>query len=112
MRRMGWESTYPKRNEGMGMRGSIPDGNNQVLKVQTSRKEVETDKGASVAPFLGEKKLGSTSQTPGDSEGSNDVYQETGLVNSIDVIPKQSNVILVKESVVEVDLNIEADVRE
>ena len=40
------------------------------------------------------------------------MYQETGLVNSIDVIPKQSNVILVKESVVEVDLNIEADVRE
>ena len=65
-----------------------------------------------MAPFLGEKKLGSTSQTPGDSEGSNDVYQETGLVISIDVIPKQSNVILVKESVVEVDLNIEADVRE
>ena len=61
VRRMGWESTYPKRNEGMGMRGSIPDGNNQVLKVQTLRKEVETDKGASVAPFLGEKKLGSTS---------------------------------------------------
>ena len=65
-----------------------------------------------MAPFLGEKKLGSTSQTPGDSEGSNDVYQETGLVNFINVIPKQSNVILVKESVVEVDLNIEADVRE
>ena len=112
MRRMGWESIYPKRNEGMGTRGSIPDSNNQVLKVQTLRKEVETDKGASVAPFLREKKLGSTSQTPGDSEGSNDVYQETGLVNSIDVIPKQSNAILVKESVVEADLNIEADVHE
>ena len=93
MRRMGWESTYPKRNEGVGMRGSIPDGNNQVLKVQTSRKEVETDKEASVAPFLGEKKLGSMSQTPGDSEGSNEVYQETGLVNSINVIPKKSNAI-------------------
>ena len=62
VRRMGWESTYPKRNEGVGMCGSILDGNKQVLKVQTSRKkEVETDKGASVAPFLREKKLGSTS---------------------------------------------------
>ena len=62
MRRMGWESTYPKRNEGVGMCGSILDGNKRVLKVQTSRKkEVETDKGASMASFLGEKKLGSTS---------------------------------------------------
>ena len=61
--------------------------------MQTSRKEVETDKGASVAPFLGEKKLGSTSQTPGDSEGSNEVYQEMGLVNSIDAILKKSNAI-------------------
>ena len=52
---------------------------------------METDKGVSMAPFLREKKLGSTSQTPGDSEGSNEVYQETGLVNSIDVIPKKSN---------------------
>ena len=73
---------------------------------------METDKGASVAPFLREKKLGSTSQTPRDSEGSNEVYQETGLVNTIDAILKKSNAILVKESVVEADLNIEADVRE
>ena len=112
VRRTGWESTYPKRNEGVGMRGSIPDGNNQVLKVQTPRKEVETDKGASVVPFLGEKKLGSMSQTLGDNEGSNEVYQEMGLVNSNDAIPKKSNAILVKEIVVEADLNTEADVCE
>ena len=72
MRRSGWESTYPKRNERVGTRGSIPDGNNQVLKMQTSRnKEVETDKGAFVALFLGEKELGSMSQTPGDRERRN-----------------------------------------
>ena len=40
------------------------------------------------------------------------MYQETGLVNFIDVIPKKSNAISVKESVVEADLNTEADVRE
>ena len=80
--------------------------------MQTSRKEVETYKGASVAPFLGEKKLGSTSQTPGDSEGSNEVYQEMGLVNSIDAILKKSNAILMKESVVEADLNTKANVYE
>ena len=72
MRRSGWESTYPKRNERVGTCGSIPDGNNQVLKVQTSRnKEVETNKGAFVALFLGEKELGSTSQTLGDRERRN-----------------------------------------
>ena len=65
--------------------------------MQTSRnEEVETDKGASVAPFLGEKELGSTSQTPGDRERSNEVYQENGLVNSIDVIPRKSYAISVK----------------
>ena len=55
-RKAGWESIYPKRNEGMGMHGSLLEGNTQVLKVQTSRKEVETDKGASVVPFLGDRK--------------------------------------------------------
>ena len=111
-RRVGWELTYLKRNEGMSMRGSLPEGNSQALKVQTSRKEVETDKGASVAPFLGEKKLECTSQTQGDSDGRKEIYHEMGLVNSNDVIPKTSNAILVKESVGEADLNSEADVSE
>ena len=108
-RKAGWESIYPKRNEGMGMRGSLLEGNTQVLKGQTSSKEVETDKGASVASFLGEKKLECTSQTQGDSDGRNEVYHEMGLVNSINVILETSNAILVKESVVEADLNSEAD---
>ena len=64
-RRAVWESTYPKRNEGMSMRGSLPEGNSQALRVQTSRKEVETDKGVPVVPCLGEKKLECTSQTKG-----------------------------------------------
>ena len=70
---------------------------------------METDKGASVASFLGEKKLECTSQTQGDSDGRNEVYHEMGLVNSINVILETSNAILVKESVVEADLNSEAD---
>ena len=58
VRRLGWESTYPKK------KGSIPDDNNQVLGVQTSRNEVVgTDKRMSVVQFLREKKLGSTSQS-------------------------------------------------
>ena len=96
----------------MSMCGSLSEGNSQALKVQTSRKKVETDKGASVAPFLGEKKLECTSQTQGDSDGRKEKYHEMGLVNSNDVIPKTSNAILVKESVGEADLNSEADVSE
>ena len=83
-----------------------------MLKVQTSRnEEVEIDKGASVALFLGEKDLGSTSQTPEDRDRSSKVYQEKGLVNSIDEIPKESHTITVKESVAETDFNTDADVR-
>jgi len=62
VRSSGWDLTYPKRNGGVGTRGSIPDGKNQMLKAQTSRnEEVETDKEAPAVPFLGEKDLGSMS---------------------------------------------------
>ena len=80
--------------------------------MQKSRKEVETDKGASVAPFLGEKKLECRSQIQGDSDGRKEKYQDMGRVNSNDVIPETSNAILVKESVGEADQNSEADVSE
>ena len=111
-RRAVWESTYPKRNEGMSMRGSLPEGNSQALRVQTSRKEVETDKGVSVVPCLGEKKLECTSQTKGDSDGRKEKYQDMGRVNSNDVIPETRNAILVKESVGEADQNLVVDVSE
>ena len=90
VRRSGWESTYSKK------KGSIPDNNNQVLGVQRLRNEaVGTDKRTSVVQFLKEKKLGSTSQS---RERSNEDYQEKGLVNTIEEIPKESCAILVKES--------------
>ena len=107
-----WESTYPKRNEGMSMRGSLPEGSSQALRVQTSRKEVETDKGVSVVPCLGEKKLECTPQTKGDSDGRKEKYQDMGRVNSNDVIPETSNAIAVKERVGEADQNLVADVSE
>ena len=103
MRRLGWESTYPKK------KGSIPDDNNQVLGVQTSRNEVVgTDKRMSVVQFLREKKLGSTSQS---KEWGNEDYREKGLVNTIEEIPKKSCAILVKESMDETQMNTEVDVR-
>nr|POF18193.1 hypothetical protein CFP56_50728 [Quercus suber] len=96
----------------MGTSGSTPDGNNQVMKMQTSRnKVVEFDKGTSVALFLGEKKLGSTSQFPEGSERTNEVYQEKGLVNTIDETPKESCAISVRESMAGTLLNIEDEVR-
>ena len=103
MRRLGWESTYPKK------KGSIPDDNNQVLGIQTSRNEVVgTDKRMSVVQFLREKKLGSTSQS---KEWGNEDYREKGLVNTIEEIPKKSRAILVKESMDETQMNTEVDVR-
>ena len=112
VRSSGWDSTYPKRNGGVGTRGSISDGKNQMLKAHMLRnEEVETDKEAPAVPFLGEKELGSTSQTLGDRDRCSEVYHEKGLVNSIDEIPKESHTIMVKESVAESDLNTKADVR-
>ena len=111
-RRAVWESTYPKRNEGMSMRGSLPEGSSQALRVQTSRKEVETDKGVSVVPCLGEEKLECTPQTKGDSDGRKEKYQDMGRVNSNDVIPETSNAIAVKERVGEADQNPVDDVSE
>ena len=80
--------------------------------MQTSRKEVETDKGVSMVPCLGEKKLECTPQTKGDSDGRKEKYQDMGRVNSNDVIPETSNAIAVKERVGEADQNPVADVSE
>ena len=112
VRSFGWDSTYPKRNGGMGTRGSIPDDKNQMLKAQTSRnEEVETDKEVPAVPFLGEKELGSSSQTPEDRDRRSEAYHEKGLVSSIDEIPKESHTIMVKESMAESALNTKADER-
>ena len=80
--------------------------------MQTSRKEVETDKGVSVVPCLGEKKLECTPQTNGDSDGSEEKFQDMGRVFSNDVISETSKAIAVKECVGEADKNPVADVSE
>ena len=107
-----WESSSPKRNERMSMRGSLPEESSQALRVQTSRKEVETDKGASVVPCLGEKKLECTPLNNGDSDGSGENFQDMGRVISNDVISETNNAIAVKESVGEADKNPVAVVSE
>ena len=81
------------------MRWRIPNNDNRGPKVQTSRYEaMGTDKRTSDVQTLGEKTLGSTTQTLKGRERGNKVYQEKGLVNTIEEIPKESCAILVKES--------------
>nr|POF01907.1 hypothetical protein CFP56_41924 [Quercus suber] len=47
---------------------------------------------------LGERKLGCMTQTSEDRERDTEDYQEKGLVNTIEELPKESVTILVKES--------------
>ena len=105
-----WESSYPKKNEGMSIRGRLQEESSQARRVQTSRKEVETDRSVSVVPCLGEKKLECTPQTNGDSDGSEEKFQDMGRVISNDVISETSKAIAVKEGVGEADKNPVADV--
>ena len=58
-----------------------------------------TDKRKPDVQTLGEKTLDSTTMTSADRERSSEVYQEEGLVNTIDETPKESIAILVKEGV-------------
>ena len=65
-----------------------------------------------MVPCLGEKKLECTPQTNGDSDGSEEKFQDMGRVISNDVTSETSNAIAVKESVGEADQNPVADVSE
>ena len=94
------------------MRGSLPEESSQALRAQTSRKEVEIDKGASVVPCIGEKKLECTPLNNGDSDGSGENYQEMGRVISNDVLSKTNNAFAVNESVGNADKNPVAVVSE
>ena len=93
-----WEPSLSKRNERMSMQGSLPEGSSQALGAQTSRKEVETDKGVTVVPCIGEKKLECTPLNIGDSGGSGEKFQEKGRVFSNDVLSETNDGVTVDES--------------
>lgn len=98
VRRPGWEPIYAKKNEGGGMRGWVPEDGNWGLKLQTSRNEAAvSDKSSSEVQALGEWKLQCTTQTSEGSDRGSEDYQEKGLVNTIEELPKESVTILVKE---------------
>ena len=107
-----WESSSPKRNERMSMRGSLPEESSQALRAQMSRKEVETDMGAPAVPCIGEKKMECTPLNKGDSDGSGENSQEMGRVFSNDVLSETNDGFAVNESVGNADKNPEVVVSE
>ena len=87
------------------MQGSFPEGSSQALGAQTSRKEVEIDKGAPVVPCIWEEKLECTPLNKGDSDDSGENFQEMGRVFSNDVLSDTNDVVTVNESVGNADKN-------
>jgi len=65
VKRIGWEPHYGKRNEGVDMRGKVPNGADKGPKVQTSRSiAVVPDNKMPVVQFLGESTVENTTKIP------------------------------------------------
>ena len=100
VRKSGWDPYYVKKNGGVGVRGRIPEDDYRSSKAQTPRYEtVGTDKRKTVVQTLGDETLEGMTLTSEDRDRSNKLYQEKGLVNSIDETPRESIASLVKEGV-------------